>query len=91
MCANPLGYLERVYANLPDALDTLRRQRRVNLGETAASLAFASYQQGNRSQTRTLMWRALYYQPSLLTNRGALSVLAQSYFSDNRLPNQPTN
>jgi len=81
-CTNPLGYLERVYANLPDALDNLRRQRRTNLGETAANLAFESYQQGNRNRTRALMWRALYYQPSLLTNRGALSVLAQSYLPD---------
>jgi glycosyltransferase involved in cell wall biosynthesis len=87
MCADPLGYLERVYANLPDALDSLRRRRRANLGDTAANLAFEAYQQGNRSQTRSLMWRAFYYQPSLLTNRGALSALAQSWLPDSQQTN----
>lgn len=78
---DPMAYLEVVYANLPDSLDVLRRQRRSILGQAAARYAFEAFGRGDLAQARALLLRGLRHRPVWLTNRGAWSIFVRSVLS----------
>ena len=80
MVDDPLAYLERMYENLPDTLSRLRQRRRHHLGQIAMQMVFESYNKGDLAKTRSVILRALRYQPSWLINRGVLSIFVRSYF-----------
>jgi len=75
---NPLAFLENIYHHLPGGLETLRSRRRKDLGQVAVQLAFEAYQRGDMEQAQEFAQRAVYYQPSWLTNRGVVSILVRS-------------
>jgi glycosyltransferase involved in cell wall biosynthesis len=77
--SNPLNYLEKVYANLPDCLAELRRRRRIDLGRAAMRLAFETYAQGDLNRCRVAVRQAFRYWPGWLKNRGALSIFVHSH------------
>jgi tetratricopeptide (TPR) repeat protein len=79
MAQDGLGYLESVYANLPDEAAVLRQRRRRDLAQLGVQLAFEAYKTGNLRQARSALLRALRYQPGWLANRGVLSILARSW------------
>ena len=71
----PLLFLERVYQNLPEELDVLRRRRKRDLAQEALQLAFGSYQRGDVAKARSYLWRAVSYRPQVLLNRGVMSII----------------
>lgn len=73
-----LGFLERIYANLPDELASLSQKRSVYLSQTATELGFGFYEQGDVVKAGELLCRAVRYDPKLLFNRGVLSILCRS-------------
>jgi hypothetical protein len=76
--ADPLAFLEQVYAHLPDELAALRRRRRADLAKEALQLAFAAYNRGDLRATRTALWHAIGYRPACMRERGVLALLARS-------------
>jgi hypothetical protein len=80
MSTDPLDYLERVCANLPDNMAQYRNHCRPYLGQMAIDLAFHAYSHGRPIKTRSLVWRALFYWPKLMTNRGVWSIIARSIY-----------
>ncbi len=77
--SDPLAFLEGIYDNLPESLSGLRQRRRHELARQALQMAFAAHQQGDSAAARAAIWRACQYQPGVLTNRGALSILIRSW------------
>lgn len=75
---DPLGYLDRVYTNLPECLDILSRHHHQYLGEAAIQIAFSAYQQKDYKMAKNAVIRAFLHQPKLLLNRGALVVFFRS-------------
>ncbi|MCI0519979.1 MAG: glycosyltransferase [Chloroflexi bacterium] len=73
-----LGFLTRVYGNLPEGLHLLRRRARRELAETAMQQAFKAYQRKEYRSTRESLAKAFYYQPRRLLNRGALAIFLRS-------------
>jgi glycosyltransferase involved in cell wall biosynthesis len=75
---DPLGFMARIYANLPDELAALRRRRRSALGHEALQLAFAAHERGDARAARDYARRAVGYRPQALLNRGVLSILVKA-------------
>jgi len=75
----PLEFLSRIYAHLPDELPELRAQAPQRLSQFAMDSAFAANAGENYQAVRKYIWQALRYQPGWLTNRGVLSVLTRAY------------
>lgn len=69
---DPLGYLERIYANLPDELASLRQRRRRDLAEQARRMAFAADLRGDAGDARELARRAVAYRPALGFDRALM-------------------
>jgi glycosyltransferase involved in cell wall biosynthesis len=78
--SDKLGFLEQIYDHLPDNLESLQSQRNEELSRVAVELGFAAYQKHEYSKARTMLWRAVGYQPRWLANRGVISILLRSYF-----------
>ena len=75
---DPFAFLERIYAHLPQKLETLQRRKRRNLSRAAIQTAFEAYQAGDLSASRTAIRRAVRYQPGWLLNRGVVAILIRS-------------
>jgi glycosyltransferase involved in cell wall biosynthesis len=67
-------YLDRTFGQLPTEVRG-RLRWRGTVGLLQAAYAFASFSSGSVGEARTMMSRALWCRPSLLANRGVLSVL----------------
>lgn len=78
--AEPLTYLEEVYAHLPDSLTMLRHRRREQIAREAVQLAFAAHRHNDADTIRTSLWRAFSYEPKWLLNRGAVSLFVKSWW-----------
>lgn len=55
-----------------------RREVRCKLGDQLVSSGFRAYQQGKPRQAVRFFLQACYYRPSLLANRGVISIIAES-------------
>jgi glycosyltransferase involved in cell wall biosynthesis len=73
--SQPLDFLQRIYANLPEELAGLGRRRRIYLGQAAMQHAFAAHAAGDDRAAQASAWQAVCWQPRWLANRGALAVL----------------
>lgn len=76
--SQPLDFLQRIYANLPDELAGLGRRRRTYLGQAAMQHAFAAHGRGDGRAAQAAAWQAVRWQPRWLANRGALALLLRS-------------
>jgi tetratricopeptide (TPR) repeat protein len=76
--SEPLAFLQRIYANLPDSLAGLRARRRQHLGQAAMGYAFAAHALGDPVAAQAAAWQAVRCQPRWLANRGALALLLRS-------------
>ena len=74
----PLAFLEDVYGNLPEELAMLRRRRRRDLARAALHLAFGARERQDTAAARSRLWQAVAYDPSVLLNRGVLTLLVRS-------------
>ena len=79
MVPNPLEYLERVFANLPDDLAILRKNRRPRLSAMALDMAYRQMEQNHGDKAGYYFFLAARYQPKILINRGHLVTLARFY------------
>jgi glycosyltransferase involved in cell wall biosynthesis len=75
---DPLGFLEDVYANLPELLMGLREWAPTTLVRTALNIAFEAHSQGDRKKAGRAVRYAVRRKPGLLTNRGVLSIFTKS-------------
>jgi len=78
--ADPLTFLDEIFAHLPDEATLLKRNRREHLGRAAIQIAFQSYLSGDYRTTRTAVLRAIKNKPQLVINRGVLSIFVRSSF-----------
>jgi glycosyltransferase involved in cell wall biosynthesis len=78
--ADPVSYLEDVYAHLPAELAVLSGSKRSRLGSVAAEFAFGAYTARDLARARRYALKALAYSPSLAGNVGLVSVLLRSVF-----------
>lgn len=76
---DPLGFLERIYANLPPDLAMLSAHRGQATGELALRLAFEADQRSDVPAARRLIRRALAIRPAWWFNRGALAVFLRAH------------
>ena len=77
---DPLSYMEKVYAHLPDSLAVLRRRRNRDLAAEAIQMAFAAHVKNDAATAKMAASRAFHYQPKWLLNRGAVSVFVKSWW-----------
>jgi hypothetical protein len=75
---DPLAFLENIYNHLPGEVEVLRSRRKKDLSQVAVQQAFEAYQCNNYPVARSLIWRAIRYQPRWIQNRGVLSILLRS-------------
>ncbi len=75
---DPVMYLADVCTGLPTATRTQRDFARRFVGRASLELAYMDRQQGRWGQTRNSLLRAFWYQPDLLSNRGAVWVLLET-------------
>ena len=80
--SQPLAFLQRIYANLPDEMAELGRRRRAYLGQAAMQHAFAAHARGDSRTAQALARQAVRWQPRWLANRGAWSLLLRSGASE---------
>lgn len=78
---DPLGFLEDVYANLPELLGRLRESASVILARTALNIAFEAHTRGDRKRARRAVLYAVRKKPRMLKNRGVRSILAKSFIA----------
>lgn len=74
----PLDYLDTVFQSLPADAAGLVRLRSSLLGEMTAAKAFRAFQTGHRADVPPQVLRALWLRPSLLRNKGVLSIFMKS-------------
>lgn len=79
--SNPLTFLKSIYNNLPDELVELRQRRAQDLGKAASQMAFDAYRRGDMETTRYAIRYAFRFQPSLIVNRGAISIFIRSHLT----------
>lgn len=75
---DPEGYARWVLANLPPSLAGMRACQSRVLGILSLKRAFDSYAMGQRAETLASALRAIRYQPSSITNRGVIAIIARS-------------
>jgi hypothetical protein len=78
---DPVTKLDQVFRNLPDELNELRQDAPIHLSSLALDMAYRHYRSKELVEARHDIIRAVRYQPSLIMNRGLISILLQSYFS----------
>ncbi|MGH2538034.1 MAG: glycosyltransferase family 2 protein [Candidatus Promineifilaceae bacterium] len=78
LTGDPTEYTRRVFMNLPDHLATLQPLARKALARTWTVGAFRAYQYQELGEARRAALRALTIAPSVLLNRGLVSILVQS-------------
>lgn len=76
---DPIQFLENIYNHLPVELDVLRRRRDKDIGQVAIEAGFRYYHSGEHGSARTIIMRAIRYQPGLLKNIGIWSVLSRTF------------
>jgi glycosyltransferase involved in cell wall biosynthesis len=81
---DPLHYMRDIYNHLPDSLSELGKRRNLELANKAVDVAFRTYNRGNLSNSRQAILFGLRHQPSLITNRGVLSILIRSFLHINK-------
>ena len=74
----PLTFLTGIYEHLPEELATLRGRRRRDLARQAVQMAFEAYRRRDMSRARSAVWQAVAYRPTLLFDRGFLSMLLRT-------------
>lgn len=74
----PPDFVNRVFQNLPLQADKLLQVKGRVLGDVHIARAFQDYAVGQRQQVPGRVLTAIYNQPSLLKNRGVLSILVKS-------------
>jgi hypothetical protein len=74
----PNTYVDTVLENLPAAGQSLARVRRRVLSEVSVASAFRDYFAGKRERVPHHVITALRYRPSLLANRGVVSIFCKS-------------
>jgi hypothetical protein len=75
---DPLTFTNRVFSNLPDELSELRRLHRKALAKTWVVGAHRAYRYKDLAATRVNAIKAIAVSPSLLRDRGLVSILMQS-------------
>jgi glycosyltransferase involved in cell wall biosynthesis len=78
LTGDPLLFTQRVFSNLPDKLSHLQRLKRKAVARTWTVGAFRAYQYRDTAEVRKRAVRALVTSPSLIRNRGLMSILTQS-------------
>ncbi len=76
--ASPPDYVNTVFQNLPAQAETLLRVKGHILGDVHIARAFQDYAMGQRREVPGRVLTAIYNQPTLLKNRGVLSILVKS-------------
>jgi hypothetical protein len=84
LTGDPLVFTNRVFSNLPDQLSGLQRLRRRAIARTWLVGAFRAYQYQDMPKVRENALKALAAAPSLIGNRGLVSILGQSVLGANR-------
>ena len=74
---HPFQFLADIYNNLPPELDSLSLHKEKILCSYALEKGFQAYQDGQLPQARGYMLQALRRKPSLVLNRGVISILRQ--------------
>jgi len=86
---DPISFLNDIYTNLPDVLQGIRRQADIDISNAALRIAFEAYACGDGAGVRKNVLYALRRQPSLLGNRGVLSILLKSFLNHSRESERP--
>ena len=73
-----LSFLERIYANLPDEADILRKRAPQELGRVAYEAGLSAYHQREYQKSRRYLAKAIQYYPSLITNPGVIPTFIKS-------------
>ncbi len=73
-----VSFLERIYKNLPEELNELKKESRQIIGMAALNQAFIYYHHKNYPKARRSAWKALFTLPTLYKNFGAFTVLVKS-------------
>jgi glycosyltransferase involved in cell wall biosynthesis len=81
----PLEFLERVYAHLPEELTEMRGRRGHDLAQMAMQTAYQAARLADFPAARAAVLRAFTYNAAWITNRGALSILFRSTFRSQRI------
>lgn len=84
-----LEFLEMIYHHLPPELSGLAQERNTHLAKAAVELGFAAFQQGELSEARTYLWKAIRCRPAWLANSGVRSILFKSFVRMESKPTQP--
>lgn len=71
-------WLDAILNDLPAPAQSMRALRSQILAQANLSWGFAAHKQGNRSNARKFMLRALQYHPAHARNRGVWSVLVKA-------------
>lgn len=74
----PIEFLQTVLKHLPPEAASLKSQRSLLMSNVAIACAFEDFFAGQRKQAGHQILTAARWQPSWLTNKGVLSVLAKS-------------
>jgi glycosyltransferase involved in cell wall biosynthesis len=74
----PSRYVETVLQNLPSGAQRLANVRSRVLSDVLVAHAFEDYHAGHRRNAVPKILRALYYRPSVLRNRGVVSISVRS-------------
>ena len=82
---DPLVFTNRVFSNLPDECSDLQAFRQKAIARTWLVGAFRAFQYQDMAKTRKNAIKALAAAPSLLLNRGLMSILGQSLIRSNPL------
>ena len=85
MTADPFEFTNRVFSNLPDDHSDLRWLTRRAVARTWLVGAFRAYQYNDMPRVRENALKALAAAPSLVRNRGLVSVLARSLLGSHRV------
>ncbi len=76
---SPLDFLESIYDNLPENLETIRRRRREVLGYIALNQAIDAYSQGDKQGARKSTLIACRYRPRYLLKKRVISMLINTW------------
>jgi glycosyltransferase involved in cell wall biosynthesis len=74
----PADFVHTVLTNLPPSAGVLRRHERALMASVSVLSAFGNFSAGNRKQVPAQLITAVRHRPSLLRNRGVLSIFARS-------------
>jgi hypothetical protein len=73
--ADPLTFLQGIYAHLPEELVDLRARRRRDVAAQALHLAAAARRRHDARAMRALAWQAVRLRPALALHRSTVSML----------------